>query len=75
MLTWVFRLVPLFCVTHTINFQASKDALRFFRPDLTTDEWSLIHSGGDILFLCLHFCFWTLVITLCELPALKKINP
>ena len=73
-LTYVFRLVPIFSVTHTINFQSTKQAYEFLRPEMDLDDWRWIHSGGDIAFLCLHFIFWSIFIALAEMPALKKLN-
>jgi len=74
-LTWCFRLIPLFSVTHTINYESMKVGMAFLRPELPTSDWALIHSGGDIMFLFLHFIFWTIFIFLCEVPAIKKLNP
>lgn len=73
-LTYCFRLVPIFSVTHTINFQSTKQAYEFLRPEWDISNWNWIHSGGDIYFLLFHFVFWSIFIAINELPVLKKIT-
>lgn len=73
-LTWVFRGIPIFSVTHTINFQASKGSYEFLRPDWDVSNWRWIHSGGDIYFLLFHFAFWSIFIFINEMPFIKNFN-
>jgi hypothetical protein len=73
-LCYVFRLIPIFSVTHTINFQAAKKSYEFIRPEMDLSNWRWLNSGGDIAFLCFHFIFWSTIIAIVEMPTLKKLN-
>jgi len=60
------KIVPSFCLTNSIMFEASKDRLFTARPDLKDDDLSLSFIGGEMLALGVHFGFWTLILILIE---------
>ena len=66
-LVWVFKIVPTYCLTDSIIYQAVKARLFLLRPSLVVDDLNVKAIGGDILIICLHFIFWTLMLILIEM--------
>jgi hypothetical protein len=56
-LGWVLKLVPSFCLTDIVAFQAGKDDFLWVRSDL---------RGGNLMFLGIHFVAWTVVLFMVE---------
>lgn len=74
-LVWVFKVIPSYCLTNTIMYDASSSRIFLVRPELKRDsEFDISLVGGDILVLCLHFIFWTLVLILIEMGAFNWIG-
>lgn len=68
-LLWIFKIIPSFCLTNSIMFASSKTSLGVLRPDISNDTFALVNMGGDILLLCCHFVFWTIVLIVIELGS------
>jgi hypothetical protein len=63
---WIFRLMPSFCLTNSIMFASSKDIIIVLRDDLPSDTFAFWNMGGDIMVLCIHFIFWTIILIVIE---------
>ena len=71
-LAYVFKIIPSYCLTESIIYDAGKLAFTVTRPDLKRDsDWDLDLQGGNVLALCVHFAFWNLVLIAIELGAFK----
>jgi len=66
-LDWVLKLVPSFCLTDIVAFQAGKDDFLWVRSDLRRpSDYHLILNGGNLMFLSIHFIAWTVILFLIE---------
>lgn len=66
-LSWVFKIIPSYCLTETIMYDSAKTRLFLVRPELKKDtDWDLYLAGGNVLVMCLHFIFWILVMIAIE---------
>jgi hypothetical protein len=69
-LNWALKIVPSFCLTHPIIYSSGKERLFMLRPELKKDsDLDLSLIGGDILIMCIHFVFWTILLILIEVGA------
>ena len=69
-LDWAFKILPSYCLTDVIMFDAGGARLQLIRPDLKeSSNFALNLVGGNILVMCLHFIFWSLVLVFIELGA------
>lgn len=74
-LSWVFKIIPSYCLTETILYDSAKSRLNVVRPDLKRDsDWDIDLIGGNVLVLCLHFVFWLLVLAIIEMGAFNWIK-
>lgn len=73
-LNWILKICPSFCLTNSIMFSSSRDSLFSVRPDLQAPDLSTSLMGGDILLLCMHFCFWIIVLIMIEAGAFNFIR-
>jgi hypothetical protein len=65
-LMWVFRFCPSFSLSNSIVFAAGKGSLAIIRPEVSSEDFSLVNMGGDIVFSCGHFIVWTTLILIIE---------
>lgn len=66
-LDWVLKMVPSFCLTDVVAFQAGKDDFLWIRPDLRkSSDYHITLNGGNLMFLSIHFIFWTIILFLIE---------
>jgi len=71
-LSWVFKIIPSYCLTESIIYDSGKLAFTVTRPDLKRDsDWHVDLQGGNVLVLCIHFAFWNLILIAIELGAFK----
>lgn len=69
-LTWVFKIIPTYCLTESIIYDSSKSRLFMIRPDLRKDsDYDVTLIGGNVLVLMLHCALWLLVLLLIEAGA------
>lgn len=74
-LMWVFKLVPSYCLTEAIMVESSKARLFLIRPELyRSSDFDITIIGGNVLVLCLHFLFWSLLLILIEYGAFSWVN-
>jgi ATP-binding cassette, subfamily A (ABC1), member 3 len=66
-LSWVFKLIPSFCLTETIMLDSSWARFFLLRPELKKDnDYDVTLIGGNVLVMMLHFIFWCLVLVIIE---------
>lgn len=74
-LMWVFKLVPSYCLTEAIMVESSRSRLFLIRPELKkSSDFDITLMGGDVLALCIHFVFWSLVLIFIENGAFSWIK-
>jgi hypothetical protein len=74
-LNWVFKIIPSFCLTDVVAFQAGRDLFLWQRNDIkNTSDWNIQLSGGNIMFLIIHFVMWSLILVLIECGCLKFVH-
>lgn len=78
-LKWVLKVIPSFCLTSTIIFDAGKARIVLLRPEIKPEsDYELNWNGGNVLVICLHFAVWLLVLIAIEMGAfnwtLRLIN-
>ena len=73
-LGWVLKLVPSFCLTDIVGFQAGRDKFLWVRKDIKdTSDWNINLSGGNLMFLIIHFVLWSIVLFIIESGCFKFI--
>ena len=74
-LSWVFKIIPSYCLTEAIAFDSASTRLFLLRPELKKDSnWDVTLMGGNILVLCLHFIVWGLVVIIIEAGAFNWVT-
>lgn len=73
-LVWVFKIIPSYTLTDSIMYQATIARLKIIRPELDKPDTDINAIGGDILIICLHGIFWTIVLILIESRALNCLS-
>lgn len=73
-LVWVFKIVPSYTLTDTIMYQAVKEGMFVVRPNLRVDDIDINAVGGNILIICLHAAFWTIMLILIEARAFRWVD-
>ena len=74
-LVGVFKILPSYCLTNSIMWGSTKAQLKTIRTDnFDVDDLDLEAIGGDILLLCIHGIFWTIILILIEVRAFRWIG-
>jgi len=73
-LVWVFKIIPTYSLTNGIMYQSLKDTLAVLRPSTKVDDLDINAMGGDILLLCMHGVFWTLILIMIEARVFRKLD-
>jgi ATP-binding cassette subfamily A (ABC1) protein 3 len=69
-LTWVFKVIPTYCLTEAIIYDTSKTRFFLVRPELKKDsDYDVTLIGGNILVLMIHCSLWLFVLLLIEAGA------
>lgn len=73
-LVWVFKIIPSYCLTDSIIYQAVKPRLFLVRKSLIVDDLDVQAIGGDILLICCHFIFWTILLIMIEMRMFRCLE-
>lgn len=74
-LVGVFKILPSYCLTNSIMWGSTKAQLKTIRTDdFDVEDLDLEAIGGDILLLCIHGIFWTIILILIEVRAFRWIE-
>ena len=65
-LVWLPRIIPIYNVCNGIVMISLKDTIANMRNQSTSDAISFTVAGGDVMFLVLHFFFWSILVVLIE---------
>ena len=55
-------------------YQAVKEGMFVVRPNLRVDDIDINAVGGNILIICLHAAFWTIMLILIEARAFRWVD-
>jgi hypothetical protein len=64
---WLPRFNPTYNSCGGIVLIAMNPAIHNDRKETVPDETDIMSAGADIMFLCLHFVFWSFLIFLIEI--------
>ena len=73
-LVGVLKILPSYCLTDSIMYNGTKAQLRARRKDLDIQDLGLNAIGGDILIICLHGVFWTMMLVIIESGGFQWIG-